>query len=585
MTRRGRCCCSSILRTSNDTTAFRRRRWVSSLSTILLSSWTLLSQPSPSTGWMAATGTGTRLFHAHAIPTRVYSYSTTSSSSPNRRNTRKEASADDNNLEDLDLVSRIRQAYDDQETDGILSLAQANPEWLLETPPRILLDASIQATQNHASRSSRAAAASIVNAWIGACCSITTLNASDNDETRKQQAAEKAQALWNTLESMLLEEEEEGELTDNLVVVPTPDVVTFCLLYHATHQRDPEFASTILERAAQISKKQAGSKRRKALVAARRRVSSSNNSNEADAEEARQRLETSLQETLENNNLRVIKETDDFLIVDKPSGVTCYHTTTTTSGKISKKSKKDGHASAKDISLEDALLHCGVHLSTLNPTCLGNVHRLDRGTSGCMIWSKTNEMHAHLVSLFFLRHVQKQYSALVSPAPADLSKEKPTKEIESPVQGHASRSRVTLLDTFELLDPEKDADGSDIANAQAATTAALLRVEPFTGRRHQVRIHCADALKAPVLLDPLYGLPVATETANDTTETGKNKKNRQKQKPPKGKAAQASPPQAKQAFCLHASSLAIPMLDVHVESPLPLWWQDKVGRLEAVSNL
>ena len=38
---------------------------------------------------------------------------------------------------------------------------------------------------------------------------------------------------------------------------------------------------------------------------------------------------------------------------------------------------------------------------------------------------------------------------------------------------------------------------------------ALLRLTPTTGRTHQLRVHCAhaDGLHAPIIGDPLYGLP------------------------------------------------------------------------------
>ena len=464
-------------------------------------------------------------------------------------------------------MEHIRDAYRERETDGILALAQRDPAVLLETPAEELIQSSIEAAQNNirgGKKSSRAAAASIINAWIGACSLLLLLEQvkqQDNHSNDLMLASNVAKALWVGLEE---------QKDDDTKIFP--DLVTYSLAYHAIHPADPLYAQSILEKGLQVSKKQAGSKRRKALAAVRRRVNS---------DTTVVQLEESLQDVLEDDSIRVLQDADEFIILSKPSGVTCYHSMTTTKGKISNKKRtksSDDNRRTRDISMEDALLHCQVPLSTLNADCQGLVHRLDRGTSGCMIWSKTNEMHATLVTAFFLRHVQKQYTALVTPAPAH--KESSESEhasvlIESTVQGHAARSRVTMLESF-------------------GTTAALVQVETSTGRRHQVRVHCAEGLDTPVLLDPLYSkkddkrsslsfLPqdllasqIAPDAASTNGKKSSSKKTRRKQNSPL-----SSTPQD-QRFFLHASSLAIPNFDIDVQAPLPLWWEETLGNLKGL---
>ena len=85
--------------------------------------------------------------------------------------------------------------------------------------------------------------------------------------------------------------------------------------------------------------------------------------------------------------------------------------------KKKKREKTSKEKRISDISLEDALVDIGISLSTLNHEALGIVHRLDRGTSGCIVLAKNDAMHVRLVSYFFCRQIRKSYRALVSYEP------------------------------------------------------------------------------------------------------------------------------------------------------------------------
>jgi 23S rRNA-/tRNA-specific pseudouridylate synthase len=457
------------------------------------------------------------------------------------------------------LMDQVRDAYEERETDGILGLIEANPHILLETAPLVLIKTAVAATKD--GPNTRAAASSVLNALFGACALLQD----SEDGSIQQSAAKVAQSLWETMEVL---GQKEGACTTAYVA---PDIVTYSLCYSATLQENAAFAHAILNSALRASKKQAGSKRRKALAAARRKSTNHQGQREGDASTATQRLEIIVRGVLEDDSFRVLLETDDYLVIEKPSGVTCYHTMTTTAGKISKGNK--GNGGTKDISIEDAFLHASVPLSTLNPDCQGLVHRLDRGTSGCMIWSKSNEMHAQLVTAFFLRKVRKQYTALVAPASIALSQAPGTCiQLDASVHGHAAGSKVTLLENFGA------GQGDDCS-------AALLLIEPSTGRRHQVRVHCAEGLNSPIVLDPLYSSPALTSNPGTLSflpaglhqqafSTNKGKKQKKQEPPAKGS----------QRFFLHASSLSIPMLNIDVESTLPEWWEETLETLRGVSS-
>ena len=122
------------------------------------------------------------------------------------------------------------------------------------------------------------------------------------------------------------------------------------------------------------------------------------------------------------------------------------------------------------------------------------VHRLDRDTSGVMVFARTHQAQRHLGRQFERRAVAKLYTALVRGHPAEESG-----EVDLPLiadwpnrpRQMVCRARGRPARTcWRVLGPAGD-----------ATRVAL---RPQTGRSHQLRVHMAE-LGHPVLGDPLYG--------------------------------------------------------------------------------
>jgi len=121
------------------------------------------------------------------------------------------------------------------------------------------------------------------------------------------------------------------------------------------------------------------------------------------------------------------------------------------------------------------------------------VHRLDRETSGVVVFARTAESHRDLSRQFEERLVTKRYLALVDGHVEGRSGEitQALREFGSGRVGVDPQGREALT-RWQLHERLGEAD--------------LLEVEPLTGRRHQIRVHCY-AIGHPILGDTRYGEP------------------------------------------------------------------------------
>lgn len=121
------------------------------------------------------------------------------------------------------------------------------------------------------------------------------------------------------------------------------------------------------------------------------------------------------------------------------------------------------------------------------------LHRIDRATSGLVMFSADPASRARYQALFPARAIHKQYEAL-APALPDLA---------FPL---VRRSRIVAGDPFPRM---REAPGDPNAETRIDVVARgaacwRYRLEPVTGRKHQLRVQMA-ALGAPIAGDDLYG--------------------------------------------------------------------------------
>lgn len=124
------------------------------------------------------------------------------------------------------------------------------------------------------------------------------------------------------------------------------------------------------------------------------------------------------------------------------------------------------------------------------------VHRLDKVTSGVMIFARTAEAHRNLSIQFEKHQVEKIYHAIANGVPVW-----DEKIVKYPLRVNVGHSHRTAVDPRKGKPSE-----THFAVLKRFKTYVLLEAKPMTGRTHQVRVH-AYALSHPLLGDILYGAP------------------------------------------------------------------------------
>lgn len=164
----------------------------------------------------------------------------------------------------------------------------------------------------------------------------------------------------------------------------------------------------------------------------------------------------------------IIFENDSFVAVNKPAGL------------LSIPDREQTQTSLKDILLQKY-------------GSIYTVHRLDKDTSGIILFAKTDTAHKYFSQLFEERKIEKYYLGLVHGIP---SSKKGT--IDAPIAEHGVQKGFYMvhqrgkpsLTGYEVLEENK--------------MFSLVRFQLHTGRTHQIRVHCKN-IGHPLACDELYG--------------------------------------------------------------------------------
>lgn len=190
---------------------------------------------------------------------------------------------------------------------------------------------------------------------------------------------------------------------------------------------------------------------------------------------------------LQKNNIQIIYEDENIVGVNKPAGLLTI---------------PDRLQSEK--SLKETLIEKYGAIYT--------VHRIDKDTSGLVLFAKNENIHKYLSQLFESRQVQKFYLGIVLGMPQSSTGIIDAPIAENPIHKgtmYIHRKGKPSQTSYQVLEANRH--------------FSLVQFELHTGRTHQIRVH-AKEIGHPLACDAIYGnaLPVYLSSIKKKYKLSKN---------------------------------------------------------------
>jgi len=162
----------------------------------------------------------------------------------------------------------------------------------------------------------------------------------------------------------------------------------------------------------------------------------------------------------------ILYEDDNYLVVNKPAGIS-----------------SNGPNSFEQLLNRQSVNKSAAACHAPRMAC----HRLDKDTTGCLIFAKSAEAKKRIIALFAGNKVKKKYESVVRGC-----LKKNTMTITTPIDGQKAITRIRLKKASKPA-------------CHSSGVASHLSITIETGRTHQIRKHLAS-IGHPVLGDQHYGV-------------------------------------------------------------------------------
>jgi RluA family pseudouridine synthase len=186
-------------------------------------------------------------------------------------------------------------------------------------------------------------------------------------------------------------------------------------------------------------------------------------------------------QTFELTAERILFEDDDLIVIDKPPGLPAQPTLD----------------EARDNLFAAVCRFLSKRARNAEPY-LGVHQRLDRDTSGVVLFTKSERVNAAIAKSFADHHIVKTYQALTLPPNGKLPKQWAVKNYLGKIGSKSKRAKYGAVKSDGVL-----AETSFRVIAQYPR-GIWVEAIPKTGRTHQIRVHLSE-YGLPILGDDLYG--------------------------------------------------------------------------------
>ena len=178
-------------------------------------------------------------------------------------------------------------------------------------------------------------------------------------------------------------------------------------------------------------------------------------------------------------NLSILYEDEDIIVIDKPRNIVVYPSV----------------GNYEDTLIQNILSYTNLALTeqTLRP---GVVHRLDKDTSGVIIFAKSILAYTELLKTFSKHDLIRKYVAFVWGIP---------NWQEAEIKGNIARSRYNRQKMSIVQKGGKNAETNiEVINVWNKENISEFRCKLMTGRTHQIRVHLSSH-GFPIIGDFVYG--------------------------------------------------------------------------------